>query len=68
MIQPLQKAHDAGLPVITVDTYIGDGDYVNGPVKFRCPFIASDNELGGKIACQALADAVGDKGSSISRM
>jgi ribose transport system substrate-binding protein len=62
MIQPLQKAHDAGLPVITVDTFIGDGDYVNGPVKFPLSFIASDNELGGKIACQALADAVGDKG------
>jgi ribose transport system substrate-binding protein len=62
MIPPLQKAHDAGLPMLTVDTFVGDGDYVNGPVKFPLSFIASDNELGGKIACQALADAIGGKG------
>jgi len=62
MIAPLQKANDAGLPIITVDTFIGDGDYVNGPVKFPHSFIASDNELGGKIACQALIDAIGKKG------
>jgi ribose transport system substrate-binding protein len=62
MIAPLQKAHDAGLPIITVDTFIGDGDYVNGPVKFPLSFIASDNEVGGKIACQALIDSIGGKG------
>jgi len=62
MIAPLQKANDAGLPIITVDTFIGDGDYVNGPVKFPLSFIASDNEEGGKIACQALIDAIGKKG------
>jgi len=63
MIAPLQKANDAGLPIITVDTFIGDGDYVNGPVKFPLSFIASDNELGGKIACEALIKAIGGKGS-----
>ncbi len=62
MIAPLQKAHDAGLPIVTVDTFIGDGDYVNGPVKFPLSFIASDNELGGKIACEALIKAIGGKG------
>ena len=63
MIAPLQKANDAGLPIITVDTFIGDGDYVNGPVKFPLSFIASDNELGGEIACEALIKAIGGKGS-----
>ena len=63
MIAPLQKAADAGIPIITVDTFIGDGDYVNGPVKFPLSFIASDNELGGKIACEALIKAIGGKGS-----
>jgi len=63
MIAPLQKANDAGLPIITTDTFIGDGDYVNGPVKFPLSFIASDNELGGKIACEALIKAIGGKGS-----
>jgi ribose transport system substrate-binding protein len=62
MIAPLQKASDAGLPLLTVDTYIGDGDYANGPVKFPLSFIASDNELGGKLACEALAEAIGKKG------
>jgi len=62
MIVPLRKAYDAGLPIITVDTFIGDGDYTNGPVKFPLSFIASDNELGGKLACEALAEAIGKKG------
>ncbi len=62
MIAPFKKASDAGIPLLTVDTYIGDGDYVNGPVKFPISFIASDNELGGEIACAALADSMGKKG------
>jgi ribose transport system substrate-binding protein len=62
MIAPLQKANDAGLPLLTVDTYIGDGDYANGPVTFPLSFIASDNYLGGQIACRALGDALGKTG------
>jgi ribose transport system substrate-binding protein len=34
MIAPLQRAVDAGIKVITVDTFLGDGDYVNGKVTF----------------------------------
>jgi len=63
MIAPLQKANESGLPIITVDTFIGDGDYVNGPIKFPLSFIASDNELGGEIACEALIKAIGGKGT-----
>ena len=62
MIAPLQKANDAGLPLLTVDTFIGDGDYANGPVTFPLSFIASDNKLGGVIACEALVEAIGGKG------
>ncbi len=62
MVAPLQKASEAGLPLLTVDTYVGDGDYANGPVKFPLSFIASDNEEGGRIACKALAEAIGGKG------
>ena len=62
MVQPLQKAADAGLPLLTVDTYIGDGNYTSGPVTFPLSFIASDNELGGEIACKALIEAIGGKG------
>ncbi len=62
MIAPLQKAHDAGLPLLTVDTFIGDGNYDSGPVTFPLSFIASDNYLGGEIACRALADSIGKTG------
>ncbi|MBV9328848.1 MAG: substrate-binding domain-containing protein [Chloroflexi bacterium] len=62
MIEPLQRANDAGIPVISVDTFIGDGDYVNGPVTFPLSYIGSDNTQGGMIGCQALLDAVGGSG------
>jgi ribose transport system substrate-binding protein len=62
MIAPLQAANTAGLPILTVDTYIGDGDYAGGPVTFPISFIASDNYLGGQIACRALADALNKTG------
>jgi ribose transport system substrate-binding protein len=62
MIAPLQKANDAGVPILTVDTFIGDGDYTNGPVTFPLSFIASDNKLGGVIACEALIQNIGGKG------
>jgi len=62
MIAPLQRANDAGIKIISVDTFIGDGDYTNGPVKFPLSYIGSDNTQGGMIAGQALIKAIGDKG------
>jgi ribose transport system substrate-binding protein len=62
MIEPLQRANDAGIPVISVDTFIGDGDYANGPVTFPLSYIGSDNTQGGMISCQALIDAAGGTG------
>ena len=62
MVAPLQNAADTGLPIITNDTFIGDGDYVNGPVTFPISYIGSDNVLGGEIACHALAEAIGETG------
>jgi ribose transport system substrate-binding protein len=59
-IPVLQAANDAGIPVITVDTYIGDGDYANGEVTFPLSYIGSDNTQGGYIACSALADKLGE--------
>ncbi|TIL79495.1 MAG: sugar ABC transporter substrate-binding protein, partial [Mesorhizobium sp.] len=61
---PLRKAHDAGIPVITVDTFIGSGVYQTGAgeADFPLSYIASDNILGGEIAARALAKAIGDKG------
>jgi ribose transport system substrate-binding protein len=62
MIAPLQRAVDAGIKVITVDTFLGDGDYINGKVTFPLSYIGSDNVEGGKIAAHALAKVVGNKG------
>ena len=62
MIAPLQEALDQGTKIITVDTFLGDGDYVNGPVTFPISYIGSDNVEGGRISCQAIADAIGGEG------
>jgi ribose transport system substrate-binding protein len=64
LIEPLRKAVDAGIPVITVDTFIGTGKYQTGAGDgdFPLSYIASDNVLGGKIAARALAAAIGGEG------
>lgn len=63
MIEPLQRAHDAGIHVLSVDTFIGDGDYENGEVTFPLSYIGSNNVEGGRIACQAVIEAMGGTGS-----
>jgi len=62
MIAPLEAAIEAGITIITVDTFLGDGDYVNGPVTFPLSYIGSDNVEGGRIAARALAEALGGEG------
>ena len=64
LIEPLRRAHDAGIPVITVDTFIGTGEYQTGEgnADFPLSYIASDNVLGGRIAARALAEAIGGEG------
>jgi len=64
LIEPLRKAHDAGIPVITVDTFIGNGQYQtgSGEADFPLSYIASDNILGGRMAARALGEAIGGEG------
>ncbi|SIR27907.1 monosaccharide ABC transporter substrate-binding protein, CUT2 family [Rhizobium sp. RU20A] len=64
LVQPLKKAADAGIPVITVDTFIGTGQYQTGAgdADFPISYVASDNVLGGAMAARALASAIGEKG------
>src|SRR3569623_3164432 len=50
MVAPLKAAVAAGIKVITVDTFLGDGDYANGKVTFPISYIGSDNEEGGRIS------------------
>jgi ribose transport system substrate-binding protein len=65
LIEPLRRAHEAGIPVITVDTFIGDGRYQtgSGDADFPLSYIASDNIEGGRIAARALAEAIGFEGT-----
>src|SRR6516225_937698 len=64
LIEPLKKAAAAGVAVVTVDTFIGDGHYQTGSgnADFPLSYVASDNIIGGQIAARALAKAIGDKG------
>lgn len=62
MIAPLQAAYEKGIGIVDVDTFIGDGDYVNGPVTFPISLIASDNVEGGRIVAKAMAEAIGGAG------
>src|SRR6185503_18191788 len=60
LVEPLKKAVAAGIPVFTVDTFIGTGKYQTGAgdADFPLSYIASDNLLGGRMAARALATAV----------
>lgn len=62
MIGPLQLALEAGINIITVDTFLGDGDYAGGPVTFPISHIGSDNTEGGRISARGLAKAMDGKG------
>ena len=63
LIYVLKKTHDAGIPVMTVDTYIGDGDYnKESDYNFPLAFIGTDNAAGGVVVAEALAKMIGEKG------
>lgn len=62
LVEPLRRAHEAGVPVITVDAFLGDGNYVDGPVTFPLAYIGSDNRQGGRIAGKLLIEAIGGSG------
>lgn len=64
MIEPLRRADEAVIPVITVDTFIDDGKYQDGSGDgdFPLSYIASDNVEGGRMAARALIEAMGGAG------
>src|SRR5208337_3167371 len=63
LVAPLKKIYDKGIPVITVDTYLGDGDYSKASdYNFPLAYIGTDNKLGGKQIAEHLAKLVGEKG------
>ena len=64
MIEPLRRADEAGIPVITVDTFIDDGMYQDGSGDgdFPMAYIASDNIGGGRMAARFMAEQIGGSG------
>ncbi len=64
MIEPLRRANEAGIPIITVDTFIDDGMYQDGAGDgdFPLSYVASDNIGGGRMAARFMADAMGGEG------
>jgi ribose transport system substrate-binding protein len=63
LIAPLKKIYDSGVQIITVDTFLGDGDYTKSSnYSFPLAFIGTDNVLGGKQVAEHLAKLVGEKG------
>lgn len=64
LIEPLRRATEQGISVVTVDTFIDDGAYQNGAGDgdFPMSYIASDNVAGGRMAAAAMGEAMGGKG------
>jgi ribose transport system substrate-binding protein len=63
LIAPLKKISDKGIPMITTDTFLGNGDY-SKPSNFSFPlaYIGTDNELGGYEIGKRLAELIGNSG------
>ncbi len=68
LIAPLKRIHDMGIEIITVDTYIGDGDY-SKPNEYSFPltFIGTGNFQGGVEIAHRLAEMIGKKGQGFCR-
>ncbi len=63
LIAPLKKIYDSGVQIITVDTFLGDGDYSKSSnYSFPLSYIGTDNELGGQKVAEHLAKLIGEKG------
>lgn len=63
MIAPLKKLYDEGIDIITVDTWIGDGNYAKASDwSFPLAYIGTDNKLGGTEVAQKLAEMIGKTG------
>ena len=63
LIAPLKKISDKGIPMITCDTFLGDGNYNKASnYSFPLAYIGTDNEQGGYEVGKKLADLVGGSG------
>jgi len=63
LIAPLKKFYDQGIEIITIDCFIGDGDYSKASdYDFPLSYIGTDNTLGGKRVAEELAEMLGEEG------
>ncbi len=62
LIPVLRDVHERGVPVITTDTFIGDGDYTTGPESFVLSGIQTDNIAAGELAGHTMAEMLGGEG------
>ena len=62
LLPVLRDVYERGIPVITTDTYIGDGDYTSGSDSFPLAAIQTDNIAAGEQAGHALAELLDGKG------
>ncbi len=64
LIEPMRRAYDAGIHMLSVDTFIGDtaGDYTVPELDWMLSYIGSDNVQGGEIGCSAIIEAMGGEG------
>jgi ribose transport system substrate-binding protein len=59
----LAALHARGIEIITVDTYIGTGDYSKeSTFSFPLTYIGSDNVLGGELIAKKLVKLINEKG------
>ena len=68
MVDAAAAAVDAGIKIITVDTFLGDGDYAGGPVTFPISYIGSDNVEGGRISARGLAEGDRRQGHGLHQL
>jgi ribose transport system substrate-binding protein len=62
LIPVLRDVYERGVPIITTDTYIGDGDYTSGSDSFPLAGIQTDNIAAGEQAGHALAQLLNGEG------
>jgi ribose transport system substrate-binding protein len=63
LIAPLKKISDKGIPMVTCDTWIGNGDYSKKSAwSFPLAYIGTDNEQGGYEVGKRLCEMIGKAG------
>jgi len=63
LIAPLKKISAKGIPMVTTDTFLGNGDYSKtSNFSFPLAYIGTDNVLGGYEVGKRLAELIGNTG------